>query len=267
VWGISSELDKLATFVVVVTYPRHTPGQVGAPRRPNLSPLVRPFLPVAALVGTAAFVGCGPKYVQLGENRPAYTRESGRNLGARMVTDHTVDITPLKQVADSYLGVPYVWGGTSTTGIDCSGFTQAVWKRTFGFDLPRVAKQQSALGYPVFKSGLQPGDMVFFGLSSDSVAIDHVGIYMGNNKFINATVSGGVKYSSLDETFWLNKYQFARRFPNLKLMLDSAKRIGVGTGLQAGKAIETNTPDSYYTGGLQENTAPAYTPSANPRAP
>ena len=172
-------------------------------------------------------VGCGPKFIQLGENRPAYTRDGGRNLGAQMISNHDVDITPLKSVADTYLGVPYVWGGETMTGIDCSAFTRSVWQRTFGIPLPRVAKQQSQLGIPVFKFGLQPGDLVFFGDSPDSAAIEHVGIYMGKNQFINATSSSGVKYSSLDESYWVGKYQFARRFPNMKLLLDSARTAGV----------------------------------------
>ena len=210
---------------------------------------------IALTLGAGAFFlhGCGPKFVQLGENRPAYTREGGRNLGAKMVSNNDVDVSALRAVADTYLGVPYLWGGTTMQGIDCSAFTQSVWRRTFGIDLPRVAKQQSALGLPVFKFGLRAGDLVFFGTSADSLAIDHVGIYMGNNKFINATVSAGVKYSSLDETFWLNKYQFARRFPNMKLLLDSAKRAGVGNGLQAGTPKNGTAPDSYYEGGIPTN--------------
>lgn len=184
---------------------------------------------IAFATATGAFLlaGCGPKYVQLGENRPAYTRDGGKNLGAQMIGHHEVDITPLKTVADTYLGVPYLWGGETMTGIDCSAFTRSVWQRTFGIVLPRVAKQQSQLGIPVFKFGLQPGDLVFFGETPDSASIDHVGIYMGKNQFINATSSSGVKYSSLDESFWVGKYQFARRFPNMKLLLDSARTVGV----------------------------------------
>lgn len=193
------------------------------PRRTHRSRIA-----LAGAAGSFLLAGCGPKYIQLGENRPAYTRDGGRNLGAHLISNHEVDITPLKSVADTYLGVPYLWGGETMSGIDCSAFTRSVWQRTFGIVLPRVAKQQSQLGIPVFKFGLQPGDLVFFGESADSASIDHVGIYMGKNQFINATSSQGVKYSSLDETFWLGKYQFARRFPNMKLLLDSARNVGVG---------------------------------------
>lgn len=210
---------------------------------------------LATAAGALLVAGCGPKFVQLGENRPAYTREGGRNLGANLVTNHEVDITPLKAVADTYLGVPYVWGGESMTGIDCSAFTRSVWQRTFGIALPRVAKQQSQLGIPVFKFGLQPGDLVFFGETPDSASIDHVGIYMGKNQFINATSSSGVKYSSLDESFWVGKYQFAKRFPNMKLLLDSARIVGMNASTGLGGT--TSTSSSAPSGG--------YSPNPNPR--
>ncbi len=141
-------------------------------------------------------------------------------------------------------------------GIDCSAFTQSVWRRTFGIELPRVAKQQVSLGIPVFKFGLRPGDLIFFGVNSDSASIDHVGIYMGNNQFINATSSSGVKYSNLDETFWLSKYQCARRIPNLKLLLDSAKRVGIGADNQAGVQAKPALPDNYTTPSLNPISPP-----------
>jgi len=159
--------------------------------------------------------------VQLGENRPAYTREEGRNLGARLQSGRELDVGPLRKVADTYLGIPYLLGGETTSGIDCSAFSQQVFRKTYGLELPRKAAWQGAQGVPVFKFGLQPGDLVFFGTNVDSV--EHVGIYMGEGKFINATSSSGVKYSSLDESYWLGRYLFARRMPNLRIV-DSLRR-------------------------------------------
>ena len=126
----------------------------------------------------------------------------------------------LKRVADAYLGIPYQLGGEGPSGIDCSAFSQQVFRKACGLDLPRKAAWQGALGVPVFKFGLLPGDLVFFGDSPGN--IEHVGIYMENGLFINATTSSGVKYSSLDEAYWTGKYQFARRLPNLR-PIDSLK--------------------------------------------
>lgn len=165
--------------------------------------------PLTLLLPAAILSGCGPKFVQLAENRPAYTREEGRNLRAQLLTTREIDRSVLKSVADTYLGIPYLWGGQGPDGIDCSAFTKQVMQKALNIELPRVAVQQSALGVKIFKFALQPGDLVFFGETPE--AIDHVGIYMGEGMFINATSSSGVKYSNLDETFWLGKYQFARR--------------------------------------------------------
>lgn len=161
-------------------------------------------------VVASLLTGCGPRYIQLGDSsRPAYTREAGKNLRQQTIGGKEIDLSRLKTHADKWLGTPYLWGGEGNGGIDCSAFTQNVWKTGFDFNLPRTAALQSSVGIRVFKYGIMPGDLVFFGETES--AIDHVGIYMGNNEFINATSSEGVKYSNLDETFWRGKYQFAKR--------------------------------------------------------
>lgn len=192
------------------------------------NPLRRPPLSrgILGTIGIGFLFGCGgPKFVQLGENRQGYTREEGRNIASRLIASRELDPAPLKKVADTYLGMPYVYGGNGPDGIDCSAFSQQVFRKTFGMEMPRTAALQSSLGVPVFKFGLQPGDLVFFnsgpGLNPDSIT--HVGIFMGNGKFINATVSGGVRYCSLDDGYWSGRYTFAKRLPNLKL-LDSLRR-------------------------------------------
>jgi cell wall-associated NlpC family hydrolase len=86
----------------------------------------------------------------------------------------------------SFLGVPYVWGGTSPEGFDCSGFVQYVYAH-FGVNLPRVSQDQQNFGIPVPKGELQPGDLVFFGTPAY-----HVGMYIGNGKFIEAPHTGDI---------------------------------------------------------------------------
>lgn len=111
-------------------------------------------------------------------------------------------------LAYDYLGVPYVWGGTSPKGFDCSGFTQYVYKQ-LGITLNRTAAQQLKNGTSV--TNLQTGDLVFFtNTYATSAAASHVGIYIGNNQFIHAA-NGGVKITSLDHEYYAPRYIGARR--------------------------------------------------------
>jgi peptidoglycan DL-endopeptidase CwlO len=108
-------------------------------------------------------------------------------------------------IAMNYLGVPYVWGGASPSGFDCSGFTMYVYAQV-GISLPHNAAMQYGMGSPVGREFLQPGDLVFFN------GLGHVGLYIGGGQFIHAPHTGDVvKISSL--TGWYaSTYVGARRF-------------------------------------------------------
>lgn len=111
-------------------------------------------------------------------------------------------------IAKQYLGTPYVWGGTSPSGFDCSGFVQYVY-RQLGFDLTRTTYTQVGEGSEVEKSNLRQGDLVFFKKNRD---VHHVGIYIENNQFIHAPQTGDkVKISNLSDR---NDYYTARRIIN-----------------------------------------------------
>jgi len=114
--------------------------------------------------------------------------------------------------AKKYLGVKYVYGGSSPNGFDCSGFTQYVMKQ-HGVSISRTSKAQASNGTAVSKSNLAVGDLVFFSSSTGSSSIGHVGIYIGGNQFIHA--ASGSKYkvviSSLSEPFYVSTYKSARR--------------------------------------------------------
>ncbi|EMT4393027.1 C40 family peptidase [Neisseria gonorrhoeae] len=110
------------------------------------------------------------------------------------------------------LGIAYRYGGTSvSTGFDCSGFMQHIFKRAMGINLPRTSAEQARMGAPVARSELQPGDMVFFRTLGGS-RISHVGLYIGNNRFIHAPRTGkNIEITSLSHKYWSGKYAFARR--------------------------------------------------------
>lgn len=110
--------------------------------------------------------------------------------------------------AAQFLGVPYVYGGSTPSGFDCSGFTSYVFKNTVG-SIPRVAQAQYDATTRVSRDDLLPGDLVFFGSSASSIS--HVGIYVGSNQFIHAPSTGDVvKYSSLTGSY-ATRYQGAGR--------------------------------------------------------
>lgn len=109
--------------------------------------------------------------------------------------------------AKSFLGTPYVWGGTSPSGFDCSGFTQYVLAQN-GKSIPRTSQEQFASGQAVDKSNLQAGDLVFYGNGEAT----HVGIYEGNNKIIHSPHTGDVVKESDFSTYWTSAYLGARRY-------------------------------------------------------
>ncbi|GIP38138.1 hypothetical protein J31TS4_14180 [Paenibacillus sp. J31TS4] len=109
--------------------------------------------------------------------------------------------------ARSFMGVPYQFGAKAgdTSHFDCSSFVQYVYGK-HGVSLPRTVKPQAALGTPVAKSDLKPGDLVFF-----YSPMHHVGIYIGGGKFIHTYGEPGVTISDLESGWWAEHYNTARR--------------------------------------------------------
>ncbi len=112
------------------------------------------------------------------------------------------------QTSMNYIGVPYVFGGTTPNGFDCSGYVRYVFSNA-GIYLPRMADEQYAVGSYVSMNELTAGDLVFF--STYEAGPSHVGIYLGNGNFINASSSRGVAIDSLNSSYWGSCYIGARR--------------------------------------------------------
>ena len=113
--------------------------------------------------------------------------------------------------AMGFLGVPYRRGGNSLeTGFDCSGFVRAMYQQTVGLILPRSADQQAAATQTIEKSDLKPGDLVFF--NTMRRAFSHVGIYIGDNKFIHSPKPGAeVRVEDMRLGYWQTRFNGARR--------------------------------------------------------
>ncbi|WP_434512343.1 NlpC/P60 family protein [Desulfitobacterium sp. AusDCA] len=112
--------------------------------------------------------------------------------------------------AAQFLGTPYVWGGTSPSGFDCSGFTQYVFRHA-GINLSRTSQSQFNQGAAVSRANLKPGDLVFF--TTYGSGATHVGIYAGNSTMIDSS-NGGVVYENMNNSYWAPRYLGARRLIN-----------------------------------------------------
>ena len=122
--------------------------------------------------------------------------------------------TSLADSALAFLGVGYRFGGNSPDrGFDCSGLVRRVFQEALGMNLPRTAHEMSQMGSNVRVEDLKPGDLVFF--NTMRRAFSHVGIYLGDNKFVHAPSSGGVvRVEDMRIPYWTERFNGARRVTN-----------------------------------------------------
>jgi cell wall-associated NlpC family hydrolase len=144
-------------------------------------------------------------------NRPKEPEvRTGRITSPRPKADRDMGVVAAR-TAERFVGIPYQWGGNNVVeGMDCSGFVRAVYNLC-GVNIPRSSREQFKVGENVGKVDLRDGDLVFFGSSED--AINHVGIYVGNSRFVHAPRRGDeIKVTSLDDPYFAKKYVGARRY-------------------------------------------------------
>lgn len=168
------------------------------------------LLPVCLLLAIAAHAA---PQVDQDTDRPPVADKSliGQFQQVRQtVVDRTSNLVV---TAIGFLGVPYRRGGNNAeTGFDCSGFVRAMYDKTVGHVLPRRAEEQAAATQKIDRSELKPGDLVFF--NTMRRAFSHVGIYVGDGKFIHSPKPGAeVRVEDMSVSYWQRRFSGARRVP------------------------------------------------------
>jgi cell wall-associated NlpC family hydrolase len=131
-------------------------------------------------------------------------KNSGRFTGAATAEDKM-----MSEIV-KFLDTPYLYGGESTDGIDCSSFTQQVFNNALQLKLPRTASQQYQVGSSIKQGRLKFGDLVFFNTQRNSYP-GHVGIFVGDDLFAHASISQGVTISSLKNSYYQNRFIGGKR--------------------------------------------------------
>lgn len=164
----------------------------------------------AALLGCACAVllpACGALAPS-----PVYTHAPDAAVRRELEQRRRAGDGRLMRVVRGYLGVPYQWGGTTRHGMDCSAFARAIYRETYGVELPRTSRQMYALGSAVEDTArLRRGDLVFFRDARTGSGVSHVGVYVGSGLFAHAAPATGGTLTALDAPYYRARYAGARR--------------------------------------------------------
>lgn len=196
-------------------------------------------LPVRALA--AALVACAATFA----GPHAAIAETPPPVGTHGLADELVSR------AMGLLGVPYKWGGNAPeTGLDCSGLVRHVFGDAAGLVLPRRAIEMSRTGAPVGRRDLQPGDLVFF--NTLRRAFSHVGIYIGDGRFVHAPSSGGrVRVELLSAGYWASRFNGGRRLIEAGGRGEPGPAIAsarLGLGVEALEAVRAGARQAFSPG-------------------
>ena len=169
--------------------------------RPLASP--RPLPWIAGLLTLLSLMACQSPQPTASKPLPA-TRAPAASSPRR-----SLPASAWEREANRWLGTPYVVGGMSRKGVDCSGFVAQMYRTVAGMELPRTSRDQYRVGRPVSRDALLPGDLLFFNTNGQGVS--HAGIAFGGDRFVHATTSRGVIVSSLKERYYASRLLGARR--------------------------------------------------------
>lgn len=170
-----------------------------------------------AILCALAFSSCHSSKDAARWEDPIYARKNGSKKGGGNDRNSAVDVKvggSAQKVIDaacSWIGVPYRYGGNTKSGVDCSGLVCMAFDTGAGVKLPRSSREQAKFCKKINKNSARPGDLFFFASRKGGNTINHVALYLGNDRIVHSTTSKGVIISSLSEDYWVAHFHSCGR--------------------------------------------------------
>lgn len=166
---------------------------------------------VVAVALAAGLSACRSRKGQVRRKPPKYEVVTIKPEYVEKLQEHfesglDADQQALVDEALTWLGTPYRYGGQDKNGADCSGLTMQVYRRALGIAIPRTSRDQQKFCKSIRQSSLEAGDLIFFTTGRDKTRVSHVGLYLGEGRFVHASGSKGVIISDMKERYYSSNY-------------------------------------------------------------